>query len=157
MLMVYQRSVINTGGGLEVFSVADGRPLWTGPGYAQRFGLFGTGGLIWPGAEVRPERSFVWSPEEITRVGLDPETGKLVRSVSVERLITPGHHYRCYPAKATERFILLPKRGVEFLDMTLPVDLEPIWETRIGGRITPPVVADRRLFVAGEDSHTVYC
>ena len=32
--------------------------------------------------------------------------------------MTPGHHYRCYPAKATERFIMLPKRGVEFIDVT---------------------------------------
>ena len=43
------------------------------------------------------------------------------------------------------------------IDMTVPVELESIWETKIGNRVTPPVVADGRLFVAGEDSHTVYC
>jgi hypothetical protein len=29
----------------------------------------------------------------------------------------PGHHYRCYRSKATQRYLLLPKRGVEFLDL----------------------------------------
>ena len=35
----------------------------------------------------------------------------------VSHLATPGHHIRCYPAKATDRYLLLPKRGVEFVDL----------------------------------------
>ncbi|MFW6108688.1 MAG: PQQ-binding-like beta-propeller repeat protein, partial [bacterium] len=37
--------------------------------------------------------------------------------VTVERLTTPGHHYRCYRPKATERYLLMHKRGVEFVDL----------------------------------------
>ena len=29
---------------------------------------------------------------------------------------TPGHHVRCYPAKATEQYALLNKRGIEFIN-----------------------------------------
>ena len=32
-------------------------------------------------------------------------------------LISPLHHYRCYRSKATDHFLLLTKRGVEFLDI----------------------------------------
>jgi hypothetical protein len=35
----------------------------------------------------------------------------------VERLVTAGHHIRCYPPKATKRYLLLNKRGVEFFDL----------------------------------------
>ncbi|NOZ24407.1 MAG: PQQ-binding-like beta-propeller repeat protein [Planctomycetes bacterium] len=38
----------------------------------------------------------------------------------------------------------------------VPAELKPSWQTKLGGRITPPVVADGRLFVASVDTHTVY-
>ncbi|MFW6170899.1 MAG: hypothetical protein ACODAD_10455, partial [Planctomycetota bacterium] len=50
-------------------------------------------------------------------VALDGESGEVRRTIAVERPITPGHHIRCYPPKATERYLLLNKRGVEFLDI----------------------------------------
>jgi hypothetical protein len=36
----------------------------------------------------------------------------------IERLWTDGHHYRCYPGKATSRYIITAKRGIELIDMT---------------------------------------
>ncbi|NQU22737.1 MAG: PQQ-binding-like beta-propeller repeat protein, partial [Candidatus Nealsonbacteria bacterium] len=38
----------------------------------------------------------------------------------------------------------------------IPGKLRPDWETRLGGRLTPPVVADGRLFVAQVDRHVVH-
>ncbi|MHC4564862.1 MAG: outer membrane protein assembly factor BamB family protein [Planctomycetota bacterium] len=38
---------------------------------------------------------------------------------------------------------------------SVPTDLEHGWETRLGGKITPPVVADGKVFVASVNDHTV--
>jgi outer membrane protein assembly factor BamB len=194
---------------------------------------------------------------EVDRQGFDLMTGKVVREISVPYLLSPGHHYRCYPSKATENYLLLPKRGVEFVDIkgegharhdwlrapcaygVMPANgilymaphqcvcypgvllpnfnalvsgaarekgsfspepgtrlergpaygrearhvesgrddwpvyrrdalrsgstvapvgdsLMKLWETDLGGRITPPVVAGRRLYVAQKDAHTLH-
>ncbi|MHC4509986.1 MAG: outer membrane protein assembly factor BamB family protein, partial [Planctomycetota bacterium] len=37
----------------------------------------------------------------------------------------------------------------------VPVDLSSIWQTRIGGRLSSPVVSDGRLFVSAIDAHEV--
>ncbi len=38
----------------------------------------------------------------------------------------------------------------------LPAELEPVWRVDIGGRITSPVIADRKVFLASVDTHTVH-
>ena len=38
----------------------------------------------------------------------------------------------------------------------VPAEVKPSWETRLGGRLTPPVVAAGRLYVASIDTHTVW-
>ena len=76
------------------------------------------GGLVWVSHSEEPGRSFLWTPAPVVARGYDPRTGEVKRTVSVSHLVTPGHHLRCYPAKATERFLLLPKRGIEFVDLT---------------------------------------
>ena len=50
--------------------------------------------------------------------GLDPLTGKVRREVVVPKLISWGHHYRCYRSKATERFLIRARAGVDFLSVT---------------------------------------
>jgi len=98
---------------LVAFSVADGKLLWTLPG-AKGFGainppdLFVAGGLVWYG-NGRPE------VETIT--GYDPLTGTPARTVNMGWVITRGHHPRCYRSKATDDYLLLPKRGVEFISL----------------------------------------
>ena len=49
--------------------------------------------------------------------GYDYRTGKVTRTIEVPNAMSPGHHLRCYRSKATDRFILYPKRGAEFLDL----------------------------------------
>ena len=59
--------------------------------------------------------------------GRDPHTGRVVKTIFVPCLISPKHHFRCYRSKATERFILLPKRGVEFLDLENGLHMRHDW------------------------------
>jgi len=113
------------------WDAATGRRLWTGPRIARTTirhpaDLFIAGGLLWggltpdmdPGTIPREESPHAGRPMEGRAVqGLDPKTGEVKRELDIQRLITPGHHVRCYRAKATERFLLWPKRGVEFVDI----------------------------------------
>ncbi len=106
-------------GQLRAYSVENGALLWTGPDYAgpgvtNPPDLFVAGGLVWLGETRLPVNNM---ETEMRRRGHDPVTGKVVREVSVPKLTSPGHHYRCYRSKATERYLMLPKRGVEFLDL----------------------------------------
>jgi len=94
-------------------SVADGNVLWSLPG-ARGFGianppdLFVANGLVWYGhGDIHAE--------SIT--GYHPSTGQPVRTAHLGPLITRGHHARCYRSKATDDFLLLSKRGVEFVDL----------------------------------------
>ncbi|MFQ5809199.1 MAG: PQQ-binding-like beta-propeller repeat protein, partial [Armatimonadota bacterium] len=90
---------------LSAFSVADGRPVWTGStasGYNSSADVFVIGDLVWTkgrGSE---------------RTGFDRLTGE-------QKLLLPTNkpymHPRCYRNKATERFILLGDPGVQFLDV----------------------------------------
>ena len=260
-LVMYDGVVLYTSGsGLQSYSADTGELLWTGPrifstGAAQPPDLFVARGLVWPYKTNRYSRSFTWEQRAAACKGLNPLSGDVEDSVSVSHLITPGHHYRCYRSKATERYVLLPKRGVEFLDLAgsnhmrhdwlrapcsygvLPCNgmlymaphqcfcypgvklagfnaltegvtdgpgsdgghriargpawgtkagdtqaggedwptyrhdrrrsgragsevssqLVRAWDVKVGEEITPPVMADGRLYVAEKDAHTVHC
>ncbi|MHC4404927.1 MAG: outer membrane protein assembly factor BamB family protein, partial [Planctomycetota bacterium] len=119
-LVMYEDVVLFTSKeGLTALSAADGEKLWTGPrvsgpGISHPPDLFVAGGLVWggdtPGMHSR-ERTAV------KRDGYDLKTGKVRRTVDVAQLFSPLHHVRCYRSKATDRFLLLPKRGIEFFDL----------------------------------------
>ena len=94
-------------GRLFALSPTDGKELWNapgsgGPGVANPPDLFVAGGLVWAGS---------------SRQGRDLKTGKVLRTLELQKVITQGHHFRCYRSKATEEYLLWPKRGVEFLDL----------------------------------------
>ncbi len=42
------------------------------------------------------------------------------------------------------------------INTTVPASLKRAWETDIGGKLTSPVVADGKLFVASVNEHTIY-
>ena len=119
--VLYQGAVFLTGGATRAFSLESGELLWTGPDgnpHARNPpGLFGADGLIWCAWGHVDPRSFVWQHREEIRNGFDPLTGEVRKTVRAERLVTAGHHIRCYPSKATSRYLLLNKRGVEFFDL----------------------------------------
>jgi len=238
------------GGTLAALSAEDGNVLWTTayrPGLESYPGdVFVIDGLVWAGPDFAE--------------GRDLHSGRVERKQEVlEQLWTTGHHHRCYPEKATTRYIFNGKRGVEMKDLTgeshsrnnwlrgtcrlgvtpcngllyapphscgcymeaklygfwalapsatraaktppvtrldkgpaytpsanhessivnpqspdwptyrhdamrsgstsseVPADLAPAWKTRLGGRITPPVIAAGRAVVSCIDSHRVVC
>jgi len=116
-LMVYRGAVLVTAGGLRAFALDSGKPLWKGPRVNNRLSLFGAQGLVWISRIEEHGRSFLWTPADVVADGYNPRTGQVERTVTASHLASPGHHIRCYQAKATERYLLLPKRGVEFLDL----------------------------------------
>jgi outer membrane protein assembly factor BamB len=99
------------GGGVQVtaFSLDKGKYLWVGSGSRGRAqaclqptDLFVTrGGVVWCGSSL---------------AGRDIKTGAVKKQLAIGKLISPGHHARCFRSKATERYLIGPKRGAEFID-----------------------------------------
>ncbi|MBT3199016.1 MAG: PQQ-binding-like beta-propeller repeat protein [Phycisphaerales bacterium] len=128
MLIIYRGSVLFSGkNGLAAFSLETGKKLWTGPKVRSvapgncfvSTGLFGVQGAVWPmieeGALQVGDSRLRGSAVKFN--GYDPKTGKIAKTVAVSHLLSRDHHVRCYPSKATERYLILPKRGAEFLDV----------------------------------------
>jgi len=105
----------------HAFSTDTGERLWSGPQYRGPSGnardVFVIDGLAWFGVDNKENLPDHWRDTTTQRLGYDLVSGEVKHRVSVPKLTSPGHHYRCYRSKATERFLLLPKRGVEFLDL----------------------------------------
>jgi hypothetical protein len=60
-------------------------------------------------------------------MGLDPKTGKMVKSVSSDPVWNTGHHRRCYPGKGTDKYIIYSMRGAEFLNLDTGETTLPPW------------------------------
>jgi outer membrane protein assembly factor BamB len=99
---------------IEAYSLKTGKRLWESAGTPKPFGdsypsnLFVIDDLVWaPGSD-----------QSRVLKGLNLHTGKVERSISAPQyLFTAGHHIRCYRSKATERYILDNKRGIEMIGM----------------------------------------
>jgi len=96
------------GGKLAALSAKDGSVLWRTvyrPGLESMPGeIYISDGVVWLGPDFARPR--------------DLRTGAVKRTRPVlERLWTTGHHYRCYPGKATSRYIITAKRGIEMIDL----------------------------------------
>jgi outer membrane protein assembly factor BamB len=94
---------------LTALSLVDGQMLWRRHGSpslaaacTQPSDLFVANGIVWCGNSLD---------------GVDVKTGEVRQTLSLEKLISPGHHYRCHRAKATNDFLIWPKRGAEFVDL----------------------------------------
>jgi len=97
---------------LTAISADNGKALWTCPSS--------------PGLCRSPSDVLVLRGTDVKLVYLGPEfsegrdlrTGEVVKSNSVRaELKTAGHHDRCYRQKATDRYIMTAKRGIELLDV----------------------------------------
>jgi len=101
-------AVVECDGGTIVVRDADtGKQRWlakTGGGAMRGQDLFVAGGRVWhaAGGDV---------------VGYDLATGKPTKTIDPSSVQTPGHHLRCYRAKATERYLITQWRGVEFISL----------------------------------------
>ena len=108
---------------IKALSAHDGKCLWTAEGGPlPNFYYF-----FFAPADVFVARGLVWAltedfdcykkPGSGHMLGLDLATGKVKKRIPLTGAFTPGHHVRCYKSKATERFLLFNKRGIEFLDI----------------------------------------
>jgi len=98
---------------MTALSAKTGEALWTAPhppsGYASAEDLFVIGGLAWCGATTNPRDSGVFT-------GRDLHTGEVQVEFPPDDWRHMPHH-RCYRAKATCRYILTSRTGVEFVDL----------------------------------------
>jgi len=124
---------------LHAFSIADGRKLWEHKGaigFASPGDLFAINGLAW----TVPLTAAIWNGNRLDRNGkiatgipiprenfignggteiwgVDVHTGEVKRAFPRMKLLPGGHHHRCYRNKATERYLICGRRGLEYLDL----------------------------------------
>ena len=104
---------------VEALSAKTGKVVWTQPAtLCQVRDAFVIKGSLWLGGfkpfqgRTKGKRGPVWGPYFATQ--RDLATGKMLKQVEPQG---PGHHHRCWQNKATERYILAGRRGVEFVDL----------------------------------------
>lgn len=102
-------------GELIAFSAATGERLWNCPCrecYNAPVDVLVAGGLVWTGDMVTARDPGITE-------GRDPKTGEVRRTRPRDQeFFTPGmSHQRCYRNKATTRWLVLGRSGVEFIDV----------------------------------------
>ncbi|MGE4003656.1 MAG: PQQ-binding-like beta-propeller repeat protein [Planctomycetaceae bacterium] len=113
-LLVYDGVVLFAGGDrtMSGYDAAAGERLWSSPhersGYESPEDLLVAGGLVWSWATTTGKDS-----AELT--GRDPRTGE-VKSQFSPNVDTYWFHHRCYIAKATDKYIMPSRTGIEFVD-----------------------------------------
>ncbi|UCC98003.1 MAG: PQQ-binding-like beta-propeller repeat protein [Phycisphaerales bacterium] len=93
---------------LTVFSMEGGNELWQCRSK-----------MAWAGACTQPADLFIIDGIVYcgSFEGRDIKTGEIKKKLTTYKLISPGHHYRCHRSKATVNYLILPKRGAEFVDV----------------------------------------
>ena len=104
---------------LTAIAIRDGRKLWSCPGglgFHAPLDVFVIDGIVWVGDH--PSDSVAPPPVGDFSVGRDLHTGEVLRrnSVMVD-LQSVGHHHRCYRNKASLRYIMTGKRGIELFEI----------------------------------------
>ena len=116
-VLLYGDMVLYAGGdGVEKgFDAKSGKEMWSGSheksGYRSPEDLIVAGGLVWNAGTTSGNQS-----GEFT--GRDPKTGEVKKKFLPE--VPDGtywFHHRCYIAKATEKFIIPSRTGIEFVDL----------------------------------------
>ncbi len=123
--MKKKRSWHSLPGTLYAYRAEDGKPMWKhrygGWSHNWQPDVFVIDGVVWvhehqdvpfPGHDLANKERI-----DYALIGLDLMTGELRRRFSTQKTFNVGHHHRCYRGKATERFLLASRRGVEFLDL----------------------------------------
>jgi len=114
--LVYDGSVFCADGKtITALSAQTGETRWTqAASLSSVRDLFVAGGSLWVGG-FKPfpkKRGPSWGPYFATQ--RDLATGEMLMHVEPEN---PEHHHRCYLNKATDRYILVGRRGTEFIDL----------------------------------------
>jgi outer membrane protein assembly factor BamB len=94
---------------LLVLDAGTGQAVWAKEigswEYGTPIGIYVTGGLIW-----------VHGSQGYQLLGLDPQDGQVKRTLPTEAMFNAGHHHRCTRNKATSRYLITSRRGVELID-----------------------------------------
>ncbi|MEW6357607.1 MAG: PQQ-binding-like beta-propeller repeat protein [Planctomycetota bacterium] len=98
---------------MTALSAKTGEVLWTAPhpesGYASAEDLFVIDGLVWCGQTSSPRHSGIFT-------GRDLHTGEVKKEFPPDDWPHMPHH-RCYRGKATCKYILTSRTGIEFVDL----------------------------------------
>lgn len=86
----------------KALSVETGETIWSVKGKLAYAAMFVTGNRLWFGGVT----------------SIDVRTGKEPDSVDWSDVLTKGHHSRCYPPRAAEKFVVMTERGAEFVSLT---------------------------------------
>jgi outer membrane protein assembly factor BamB len=102
------RLVREYGGKIGAFSASDGTFLWETEYY--------------PDLQDGPNEIYIHEGTVLMGPLFDKTRDLMTGAVKAERSIvgrlwTEGHHYRCYMGKATSRYIITAKRGIEMIDI----------------------------------------
>jgi len=124
---------------LRAFAIEDGRKLWENKGaldFASPGDLFVINGIAW----VNPHTAAIWKDNRIGRDGkitsgipiprenflgnggkeiwgINIHTGEVKKALPRAKVLPGGHHARCYRNKATVRYLVCGRRGLEFVDV----------------------------------------
>jgi len=109
---------ILTDGRIMAFSAADGKPLWSAPcheGFNSPADLFVIAGRVYSGA-------LAWGKQPGITDVYDLHTGQVVatRKPDQETYTLGFGHHRCHRDKATVKYIIQGRAGMEFLDVNDP-------------------------------------
>ncbi len=113
--LVIERGVVLFAGGdrmMTAWDAATGTKLWTKPhargGYRSPEDVLVVDGVVWSAPTSSGRDSGTWT-------GRDLQTGE-VKIEFPPNVETYWFHHRCYIAKATDRFLLPSRTGIEFVD-----------------------------------------
>jgi outer membrane protein assembly factor BamB len=107
---------------LAVFSIKNGKKLWENKGYAgfaSPGDLFVINDLVWtfPGVQAIEMKAADVPGKGKEFLAFDLYTGRIKKSITKSQVWPTGHHHRCYRNKATERYFISSRRGLEFVDL----------------------------------------
>ena len=113
-------------GTLYAFDAKTGKLMWKKPygGWVHNTqpNVFVINGIVWVHEYLKTEQTkppmSVQNKLDYAVLGLDLVTGEQKHRYSTRKTFNVGHHHRCYRNKATERFLLTSRRGVEFLNIS---------------------------------------
>jgi len=114
-LVLHEGVVLFSGGDGKLcgLDAKTGRQLWVGEclasGHYSPEDILVAGGLVWT-TEIAHSNS------SGKVIGLDPITGQIKRTIACDARIG-WFHQRCYRSKATDRYLLTARNGIEFIDI----------------------------------------
>jgi outer membrane protein assembly factor BamB len=114
-LLVHEDVLVFSNGLEEVvaFSTADGKKLWSqtqpASGHYSPEDVFVIDGLVWTGATAMPNQKGNY-------VAWDLHTGEQMKDMPNDAGDIYWFHQRCYPSRATEKYFIPSKTGIEFVD-----------------------------------------